>query len=719
MGWDGTQFHGSLLSFVSNQPELSDRRDILRKAIISWLDKDAPQFWKRSYLWLLQLETEDAEPLLLGSDYQWVIEAVADGHPLAEVIRVLRTAAFEALDRADFSKYVDRGVIADAVDVASYQEDPLRWLFAAQLMLGSDEYLEVRSTVGIGELTDTQVFELALHFGGQDNREGVTNCFDEMKRRLARESHENGGSFDWRLRYAIVAELAGVALVSPDRFTTFLGKFDAEELQAFLAESWISGLRRRREVRPAIAALTESISPSVTRCLSRHICVLAVDEGLELPSSELRLLTPLYQCFYQTFKKKQQDGALPEEPEAPDSWGKYSFEDYEGVVSRYVYDVFFFLVIRELWSRDEDDRWTPPSRLPPWLVGALDGLAFVSSNVAAAWRDKGEILVSAVHDLTLSIRPPSFGESGEDRRSSAGFQRALRAITEDLLLMRRGTGGSAKLQWDELETMASHPLSGLRDVLEWNACGTAEIDGRTIEHVCALMDGQLSDAVEPFAERATNYSLLALLCARYGFSAKAKQFLIQASENLVAYGYHKDMLLITTLNVVEAVGPYVENRRSFWFRLAPVVAQVCEYTDGDETSQAVAQFGNLLMHLDTKLGIAYVGWLMDSELYHDVETVLREVVRTGDLADPVVFSLVSTLIDPESLQVLEDSSAAGDSLAAELLRIEPRFSPTTVEKGTGSASSTSPSIDPFRNEWRSEGRRPVSASCSGTTRAIP
>ena len=56
-------------------------------------------------------------------------------------------------------------------------------------------------------------------------REGVESCFDEMNRRLARETDVNGASFDWRRRYGIVAELAGMALVRPERAHSFLSQF--------------------------------------------------------------------------------------------------------------------------------------------------------------------------------------------------------------------------------------------------------------------------------------------------------------------------------------------------------------------------------------------------------------------------------------------------------------------------------------------------------------
>ena len=696
LGWH--LFHSSLSLFVGNQPELLDRRDDLYQAIVHWLENEAPQFWKRSYLWLLQLELGDEGPLLSGSDHQWVLEAVMSGHPLADVAKVLRTAAFEALDRGDFSKYVDRGVIADAVDGASYQEDPLRWMFAAQLMQRTDEYLEARAMAGISELNDTQVFELALFLYDQDDRVGVENCFDEMNRRLDRETDVNGASFDWRRRYGIVAELAGMAFVKPESLTAFLANFDSEEFQASLAENWLLGLRRCKEVHQANLALAESMTVAVRRCLSRHIFVSAIDEGLDIPNSTLRLLTPLYQQLYRAFRRKEPEGNLPDEPEPPDSWTNYAFEEYERVVSRYTYDVFQYLVGQELRSKGAANSWTPPSSLAPWLASALEGLPAAAADFASAWREEGVVLVSGVCKSTLSITSPTWSNGGEDRRSAAGFTRALQDLTEDFLILRRGFGGSGKLRRDELKVIASHGLIGSRQVLEWVAGRTMDIETEVLDDLCSSIVEELEVTIEPFGERANSYSQLAVACARYGDTVRAGEFLQHASENLVGYGNHKDPLLNTTLNIVEVIGPYVEDRQPIWLALAPATAAVCEFTDGDETSHLIARLGKLLMQLDLGLGIGYVTSLMDSEQYSDVDDILRHLVRTADLSDPISYALVSTLIDPPSLRILEERAAAGDLLAKEIIELNPRFSAEPIENETG----TNPYVDSSEFELESE-----------------
>ena len=177
-------FHSSILRYARQQEEFAEREPTLRAATIKWLQEQAPDYWRRSHLWLLQLEAGDAAPLLESSDRRWVLESVAAGHPLEEVMRVLQEAAWEAVDRADFPTYVDRGVLADAVERATYLDEALRWLFAAQLALVTDDSLESRAIAGITELNDPRVLALALHMHNQGRRNEAQGCFAEMIRRL-------------------------------------------------------------------------------------------------------------------------------------------------------------------------------------------------------------------------------------------------------------------------------------------------------------------------------------------------------------------------------------------------------------------------------------------------------------------------------------------------------------------------------------------------------
>lgn len=689
-------FHSSILLFARQEEEFAARAPALRAATIKWLEEEAPDYWRRSHLWLLHLDAGNAKPLLEGSDRRWVLEAVASGHPLDEVASVLQEAAWAAIDRADYPTYVDRGVLADAVERATHLDEALRWLFDAQLALVTDDYLEGRAIAGITELEAPHLLVLALHLHNQDRCDQAKACFAEIKRRLEREVGNGHQTEGLRQRVEVFAELAGLVGIDPGELTNFIARFPAEAAKVTVAERWVAGLRHSGDVLSALRVLDEPVSASVQRCVSRHIAIVAADEGIHLSGGERQLLAPPYAWVYLVFQKGQLDAEPPEEPPPPPTGTRSEYGEYAQLVGRYVHDLFFFLVIRELQTPGFCSGWVPPTSFQTWFASSLEAVAQGASAVAAGWREAQSLLVTPLYDATMSFKNPPWRDGTVARESATGVRRALRTITEDLLLLRHATGGSAKLRWEEVQVIAAHNLAGYAQVLEWIADGTVDIEREAIHDLCTSLDGELASRVEPFGERAKTFSCLATVCARYGFPRRARCYLRRASENLVAYSERKDMLLHIALEAIEAGAQHFESREQFWLKLAPSVASVLQFTDGDETSHLAARLGSLLLRLDPRLATVYMKSLMDAEQYGDVEKVLRDLVETGDLTDPVVRALVSTCVEPDPIRILEERASGSDPLAEAILEISPGFSANFAEENSAPPASSDPEADSAR-----------------------
>ena len=687
-------FHRSILHFAKEQPEFVARAPVLRNATIAWLESQAPDYWRRSHLWLLQRDGGNASPLMDGADRNWAVEAAAAGHPLDEIATVLKAAAWEAIDRAEFPTYVDRGVSADAVVAATRQDEVLRWMYAAQLLLGTDDFLETRGLARVSELSDQHVLVLARHMHERGSSAAARDCFNEVNRRLEREYDELDGADDQRERLRICAELAGMVGIEAGRFATFVANFTSEDVQTSIAESWVVGLSHSRDVHSALQVLKELPSEPVRRILSRHVAVLASQEGVSLSTAQLQLLAPPYAWVYRWFSEGTVDDTPLDEPVLPAVDTSYSFGEYTGPTDLYVHDLFFFVLIRELQSPGSGGCWQPPEGMRPWLAGALEALVRGACDVAEGLRDADELQVTEAYDATPALSFPPWDDDMADRQSAFGTRSALRTITEDLLALRGATGARPRLEWANLESIASHNFASFSQVLQWVVAGTAAIEREAFRSLCAALEDELAARVQSFEERATTFAMLATACARLGFRTKAKQYLRRASENLIGYGYHKDLLLHTALNAVEATAEHFKTRQHLWVRLAPGIDSVLEFTDGDETSHLRARLGKLLLRFDAGLAVDYVGSLMDTEQHSEVEDILREVVRTGDLAAPTVRALVSTCIDPDSLRLLESREKRGEQFATAVLGFTPQFSAPSLENDSDSPTDTDTNLTP-------------------------
>ncbi len=687
-------FHRSILHFAREQPEFVARAPALRDATIAWLESQAPDYWRRSHLWLLQRDGGNAAPLMDGADRSWAVEAAATGHPLDEIATVLKAAAWEAVDRAQFPTYIDRGVSVDAVMAAMRQDEVLRWMYAAQLFLGTDDFLEPRGFARVSELSDQHLLVLAQHMHETGSTTKARDCFNEVNRRLEREYADLDGADDQQQRLRICAELAGMVGVEAGRFATFVAALPSEDVQESIAESWVGGLSLSRDVHSALQVLKEPPSEPVRRILSRHVAVLASQEGVSLSTAQLQSLAPPYAWVYRWFSEGTVDETPPDEPVPPTVETSYSFGEYTGPIDSYVHDLFFFVLVRELQSPGTGDCWQPPESIRLWLAEALAPLVRAACDVAEELRASNELQVTKAYDATPALSFPPWDDDMADRQSAFGVKSALRTITKDLLALRVRTDGSSKLGWVDVERIASHGFAGFHEVLEWVAAGVVDIELEALQTLCAKVVDELDAKVGSFEERATVLAMLATASARHGFRTEAVNWLRRASENLIAYGYHKDLLLHTALSAVEATADHFETRRDLWYRLAPVIHSVLEFTDGDETSHLGARLGKLLLRFDLGIAVDYVSSLMDAEQHRKVEEILRELVRTGDLADPTVRALVSTCIDPDSLRLLESRENQGEPLAMAVLGLTPQFSAEPLESDSDSPAGTVTNLTP-------------------------
>ena len=672
-------FHSSVLVYARHRPEFADCAPRLRQATIEWLANRAPRYWRESHLWLLQLEAGGAEPLLEGSNRSWVIEAISNGHPISEVRNVLEAAAWEALRIGDYSTYVDRGILADVVRACLYHSEALHWLFSAQLQLSADEFLVPRSFAQIKELDDIMVWELALHMRTRGSHDELVACFDEINRRLGRET-DDLQSFEERMtRVEICTELAAVAGVSPSRFLPFLNGFPSEVTKTLVTKKWISGLRRSLDVHSAVQVLRASLDTSVRQHLSRHVAIVGARESIWLPAPDFERLASPYASVYKLFIYGELDSTLPNEPLLMARSRDFAWGEYTTIVDSYVHDLFFFLFIRELQEPGFAGRWTPPAGLTPWLMSAMKAIVVSARDVAVEWRHSRTVLVTAPYTTTRSLKVVHWNDATDDRESSAGIRDALRGILEDLLYIRQSAGGSLRLSLDEVSSICSHQLAGLEQLLGWICEGTVEIEDENIDLLCTLLDNQLRTTIEPFDERATKMAMLAKICASYQSKAYSQYYRRRSTDNLIAYGSHKDLLLDVVLNAIESSANCFTTLKDFWFKLAPAISTVGDFTDGDETRHLPTRLGTLLLTVDPAIASVYIGSLMDTEHYHIVEDVLEYIVSNGDLSDPIVRALVSTCIEPQSIRILERRASDSNAFARQVLEVQPRFCQYPIE----------------------------------------
>lgn len=184
------------------------------------------------------------------------------------------------------------------------------------------------------------------------------------------------------------------------------------------------------------------------------------------------------------------------------------------------------------------------------------------------------------------------------------------------------------------------------------------------------LEGSIDRTIDIFPTRAERYSKLALVSVMHNCGAEETERLLRkVVSNTISYGSHKDMLIYSMLDVAESCHKNrIEGAERWLLSLAPAIAHINEFTDGDETSYLPKKLGESLAGISPNRLPDYYLWLSRQEEYFDARSVFQELIRIIDFTDPFSRAIARTGLDQGSLRVLRERAEAGNLSAVGLLK---------------------------------------------------
>jgi hypothetical protein len=184
-----------------------------------------------------------------------------------------------------------------------------------------------------------------------------------------------------------------------------------------------------------------------------------------------------------------------------------------------------------------------------------------------------------------------------------------------------------------------HPLAWVEEYVALRRRWLTEDAARWIIHGQA---SQLETSLEPFPDRVAHYAKLAAFAALQGFVDEARSFVHLSASNLLAHGYHKDMLFNEVLDMLEIYSQSCQ-KNGFWddvssqlknhlLLLAPAIAAIDKYTDGDETGHLPRTLAEVLAAVEPEWLPLYYQWLSSIDEYYDAIHTFHTYLRTADLS---------------------------------------------------------------------------------------
>ncbi|GHO88201.1 hypothetical protein KSZ_62070 [Dictyobacter formicarum] len=687
--------HSSIIAFVSQLPEYQEyRKPHLQKARL-WLQQEAPDYWRWAYMWEIEAALGNDAPLSQGPNRQWVIDALAARRPSRDITNLLHSSMQRSLHQANLPRLIELGLLLDyGVQACESYRDIREQLLYAQLQLEDDPYIRTWLLAHLDDVTDGELVLLAEHALAQGDQQTFNRCCLLVSERLllSRRQQETSISRSWQERYTPQLALdamsddertmkQALALLTKNRGNHAI----SQEILTLYSEH----LRIWHNIDPLRTLLTFPIAEQQTEqiiqeepvllteeamLLRRHTALLALEEDLdvdELVSSaaEGDPCVALYAAIHH----------LPYDPlgimHLPDhtllNLRRYEvFERPFEVRECFAQAFFGFLANHLSGKRERNGAWLRVPGTRTWALRFLQELNACTAIVAAKIQASAPIDFGAFFVNLSRIVPPDYEE--EDRAAFYYYKAACDAAVDiglDLMIVVGAACGDgivitqAQLTqalaspYCDIDIFLQRVVSRRRPVLEDAA-------------VQWLLDDQerfLRTAISPCADRAKRCAQLSALAILHRNTEQARQHIAQCAEHLLAHAYHKDMLFYNVLSALQryAQTTSTENMHgSCWpwlAQLAPAIAGILDYTDGDETRNFSAELAETLALAAPEKLVAYYVWQCERSDYGQVVHTLHAFLEHANLEEPMAHSLAMTAIDQVSLGIIARRAAQDDT----------------------------------------------------------
>jgi len=226
-----------------------------------------------------------------------------------------------------------------------------------------------------------------------------------------------------------------------------------------------------------------------------------------------------------------------------------------------------------------------------------------------------------------------------------------------------------------MEYIIATPYFDQNDFLEFLlSLETPLLSNDAYERFIADEKAKWSKRVTYFQERAGHYADLANLASIHKDCPTREAFLQLSAANLLGYGYRKDMYLDGVLQSIEICNKNGLMGRIDWVeRLAPIVENVTEYTDGAGTGYFPMHLAGVLSNVASGLLYKYYYQKAQDEDLFLAQDIFKYVIRSLKFDKPEDIALATTALDDDSYGELSSLSTKHEGAAQALNIMEDYF----------------------------------------------
>lgn len=724
LGWQ--PFHSSLLVFVRNLPDHQRYVSEQTQVVLSWLDSSAPEYLKWGHQWLLQAKTGDTSNLTNKTTREWVVDAFAKRRSRQDIADILTMSLQYTIKEGKLARAFEIGLLYDHSffhNNYDFDREIYEILLFPQLVLKDDGYLHLRLQNELYELNHGEIAVLAESILELANSpEFIRRCNQELNERLRRPPE--GSSSSWQsLVYPLLKVVSLPGGPTPFRVLDFAAKnrsrgYTQEMLWAYGRYLWV--YKNTDFIRIATGATDNELElellPSEQLIIQQFAVLHALENGLDL--DDVLCLDDKVSPFvaiYRVMRGKTENTQYPSFGFAEEyllSSKRYERFDISPPIWTLYYNAFFaFLANHLIGRKSHNDNWLSGIGNHSWHRQFLAHLNSIAGILSTKILSREPFSLQWFYEHIDLMERPHLYPNHDDFHFVEAANAAVERIGLDCIaLMISLSQQEAHISRNDLEYIFTSPYCYSHRWLKYFAeLRRKWISKDALDWLLSTRGTSLAEQLEVFPELAEQYAVLASVAIIHNDRENSRRFVRLSADIMISHGEHKDILFFQVMESIAAYHNMVpedhkdqEFSRNCLLKIAPAIACVERYTDGDETGGLPRELADTLAEVAPELLPVYYMWLAEQEQYYDASHAFHVFIRTADLSNLVNQAIAKTAVDEQSFLILKNRAAVGDEGAkvvlSELLSyFGEHLREQYIEEDNPSSSSSSPSAKVLPN----------------------
>lgn len=658
-------FHGSLLAFVAELREHNERVSELLPRVAEWLEERAPQYLRWAWLWLINAKVGKSGDLEDRPNRQWMLDSLAQGYPVDQVLRILRNAGQSCLINLKLPRAVELRLLTDRLEYGSnHQFDSPERMSRCTFELNDDKYALQTLAANLSTLSIPDLYVVGKQYLSLNRPVEAEECQEEIRVRI-NERIDLGlmkdGDYERTSKAFLdlstsMMDFDAASLVSQWRkrsrrylgiFIYFLRRLACKKDPLHLLE--IAALPMPHRMRYAVEGATVRAASyagatietdSRFRRFNRNplVGIWCILRGVDGPTLKIgKLVLPPGNAEYRP-----------------------SFDYVQSFFAHY----FFYVLFEALKVKGSDPVLARPdcvSRM--WAKRGIDAI-YEAAIDAAKTIEKGGFPDAAL----IYRRVPAYsGFPGQEEfQDYKSLRRGMCEITRDLALLGWTRRQKVYLSRHDVAAMRQSNNFVFDDwAEEYLVDGMEILELSTAEEFIRDESGNQRKELSEFGQRAESALLLCDLALFCRLKDTAREMLVRAMRCICGYGQRKDIALAVFMDSLDEVA---SSDHGFTVaclrRIAPIIDTILETTDGKETRHTTIQLAEFLLQFMPEQFPAYVKHLFRDGAWHAADSVIAKLVDfTKDASS--AFGIASFgIFEEESTKRLQHLAESADPVVS-------------------------------------------------------